>query len=84
MDSDVIADRASQELVQIHEPSGYKWASVLRRDHHEVGTNLLGCLANASADVRIRHMHWFEFNTQAPSALHCGGKQTIGFAVATA
>ena len=77
MNADVIADRAAEQFVKIHQPPCHQRASVLRRNDHEVSIGFTGCGADCSADVVAEAGHWFELHAETTSALNGGVENLI-------
>ena len=79
MHSDVIADRSPEKLVEIHHSPSHQRASVLRRDHKQIGVELSCHFTNAAAAILSVDVDGFHIHSEITSALHCRIKNLVRF-----
>ena len=83
MHTDVIADRSPQKLVEIHQSPSHQWASVLRRDHKQIGVDLSCHFTNTAADILSFGVNCVQLHSERPGALHCRIKNFVCFCATT-
>ena len=77
MNPDVVAHGAAQQAVDVDQAFGHHGAAVLGGNHQEIGLDLVGGIADGSADIP-RAVNRLELHPKAPGPLNRFFKHQIG------